>query len=156
VNRRLSGHLGARSFITMTYAVIDLEKRTLTVARAGHTPLIFVRGGEATFAQPEGMVLGLQIPGADAKFEAILGEYRQPIEDGDLFVFYTDGISEAMDSRGELFGDEALARVVASQQDQRAAAVRERVLREVRAYVGDADPHDDMTMVVVKVGEAYA
>jgi sigma-B regulation protein RsbU (phosphoserine phosphatase) len=156
VNRRLSGHLGARSFITMTYAVIDLERRTLTVARAGHTPLILVRRGEVSLAQPEGMVLGLQIPGADLKFEAMLAEHRQEIEAGDLLVFYTDGISEAMDSRGELFGDEALARLVASQQDQPAAGVRERVLRDVRAYVGEADQHDDMTMVVVKVGEAAA
>jgi serine phosphatase RsbU (regulator of sigma subunit) len=156
VNRRLRGHLGARSFITMTYAVIDLDKRTLIVARAGHTPLITVRNGEVSLAQPEGMVLGLQIPGAEARFEAVLDEYRQSIEEGDLFVFYTDGISEAMDSRGELYGDDALARVVASQQHQPAAGVRERVLREVRAYVGEADPHDDMTMVVVKVGEAIA
>lgn len=155
VNRRLAGHLGPRSFITMTYAVIDLEKRTLTAARAGHTPLIVVRDGAVSFAQPDGMVLGLQIPGAEVKFEAMLAEYRHDLEEGDLLIFYTDGISEAMNAGGELFGDEQLARVVSSQGHQSAAGVRERVLREVRAYVGDADQHDDMTMVIVKVGEAH-
>jgi sigma-B regulation protein RsbU (phosphoserine phosphatase) len=68
-----------------------------------------------------------------------------------MIVLYTDGITEAMDAEGELFGDAALARVLASQHALDAAGIRERVLREVRAFVGDADPHDDMTMVVLKV-----
>jgi len=69
---------------------------------------------------------------------------------------YTDGITEAMDADGELFGDTALAHVLASQQHLDAAGIRERVLREVKAFVGDAEPHDDMTMVVIKIGDVGA
>ena len=68
-------------------------------------------------------------------------------------VLYTDGITEAMDDTGELFSDEALARVVASQHHQDAAGIRERVVRDVKRFVGDAEPHDDMTMIVLKVEE---
>jgi phosphoserine phosphatase RsbU/P len=154
VNRLLADHLDNRSFITMTYAVIDLEHGTLTAARAGHTPLVVVSNGRSEVITPDGMVLGLRLPGAAERFEEILTEHTRRIAPGDVIVLYTDGITEAMDRDGELFGDEALARVLASQAHLNAAGIRERVVREVRAFVGDAEPHDDMTMVVLKVGGA--
>jgi sigma-B regulation protein RsbU (phosphoserine phosphatase) len=77
------------------------------------------------------------------------------IKPGDVIVLYTDGVTEAMDRDGELFGDAALARVVSAQHQLDAAGIRERVVRDVKAFVGDAEPHDDMTMVVIKItGEA--
>jgi serine phosphatase RsbU (regulator of sigma subunit) len=156
VNRLLADHLDNRSFITMTYAVIDLERRTLTAARAGHTPLIVVSGGRSEVITPDGMVLGLRLPGASERFEAVLAEHTRPLLPGDVIVLYTDGITEAMDPSGELFGDAALARVLAGQRDRDAAGIRERVVRDVRAFVGDAEPHDDMTMVVLKLDEEAA
>ena len=72
---------------------------------------------------------------------------------GDVIVLYTDGITEAMDVTGELFTDAALSRVVSTHHALDAGGIRERVLREVSAFVGDAEPHDDMTMVIVKVEE---
>jgi sigma-B regulation protein RsbU (phosphoserine phosphatase) len=150
VNRRLAAHLDNRSFITMTYAVIDLDAQTLTCARAGHTPLLVVSGGQSEVLIPQGMVLGLRLPGAGERFEEMLVEHTQPICAGDVVVIYTDGITEAMDVDGELFGDAALARLVAREHKLDAAGIRERVLREVRAFVGDAEPHDDMTMIVLK------
>jgi len=52
-----------------------------------------------------------------------------------------------------LFSDESLARVVCSHRTLDAAGIRERVLRDVHAFVGEAEPHDDMTMVIVKVDQ---
>lgn len=153
VNRLLADHLDNRSFITMTYAVIDLEARTLTHARAGHTPLIVASASGAEVLVPGGMVLGLRLPGPGPRFESLLEEHTRPLNAGDVIVLYTDGITEAMDVTGELFTDAALSRVVAAHHALDAAGIRERVLREVKAFVGDAEPHDDMTMVVVKVGE---
>lgn len=152
VNRLLAEHLDNRSFITMTYAVVDLDARTLTFARAGHTPLMLVSNGRAESLIPEGMVLGLRLPGATRRFDDLLVEQQRPIADGDVLVLYTDGITEAMDAAGDLFGEPALTRVVTAQHTLDAAGIRERVLRDVRAFVGDAEPHDDMTMVIVKIG----
>jgi serine phosphatase RsbU (regulator of sigma subunit) len=151
VNHLLAEHLDNRSFITAMYAVIDLEAMTLTCARAGHTPLIVVSGGRSDIVVPDGMVLGLRLPGAEARFESILEEHTRPLAPGDLIVLYTDGITEAMDVDGELFGDAALSRVLCGPPGLSAFAVRERVLRDLRAFVGDAEPHDDMTMVILKV-----
>ena len=72
-------------------------------------------------------------------------------------MLYTDGITEAMDANGELFGDAALARVVAGhQRPRRRRAFASGSLREVRAFVGDAEPHDDMTMIVLKIRDEEA
>ena len=65
-NRIIAHHLDARSFITMTYAVVDLRKRTMTYARAGHTPLIYVPGAgvgarDVRILVPDGMVVGLKL-----------------------------------------------------------------------------------------------
>jgi serine phosphatase RsbU (regulator of sigma subunit) len=67
-----------------------------------------------------------------------------------VVVLYTDGITEAMNEGGDLFGDGALADVVAHHHALDAGGIRERVLREVRAFVGQAEPHDDMTLIVLK------
>jgi sigma-B regulation protein RsbU (phosphoserine phosphatase) len=154
VNRLLADHLDNRSFITMTYGVIDLDAHTLTHARAGHTPLIVVSDrcpDEMEVVVPNGMVLGLRLPGAGDRFESLLEEHTMPIAPGDVIVFYTDGITEAMNVDGDLFSDESLGRVVCSHRHLDATGIRERVLRDVHAFVGEAEPHDDMTMVIVKV-----
>jgi phosphoserine phosphatase RsbU/P len=157
VNRILSAHLDSRSFITMTYAVVDLAARTFTYARAGHTPLIHLRGGdgrrEARLLAPDGLVLGLRIDGIAEKFDALLKEVTIPLESGAVFVLYTDGITEAMDSRADLFGEERLQRIIEQHGHLPSDQLRERILREVEAFVGGADQHDDMTMILMKVEE---
>ena len=151
VNHLLAEHLDNRSFITAVFAVVDVNQMTLTCSRAGHTPLMVVSGGRVEVLVPGGMVLGLRIPGASERFESLLEEYTRPLACGDTIVLYTDGITEAMDRDGNLFGEEALARVLRAAHDEDPAGIRERVIRDVRAFVGDAEPHDDMTMVVIKV-----
>lgn len=154
VNGLLAGHLDNRSFITMTYAIIDLDRRVIRLARAGHTPMIIVSSGQAAIVAPDGMVLGLRLPDADRLFDQVLDECELPIATGDVIVLYTDGVTEAMDAAGEMFGDSGLARVVTSQRELSAAGIRERVVREVRAFTGAAEAHDDdMTMVVIKIGD---
>jgi phosphoserine phosphatase RsbU/P len=164
-NRIISAHLDARSFITMTYAVIDLRARTMTYARAGHTPLIYVPGACAgaglntmRILAPDGMVVGLKIDNGEM-FERLLREETIPLHPGDLCLFFTDGISEAMNSTDDLFGEERLGALVQEHAHLPSDELRERVLRDIAAFVGDAPQHDDMTMILLKVddvGEAVA
>jgi len=159
-NRIISHHLDARSFITMTYAVLDLRARTMTYARAGHTPLIYVPGvcaeGSAREAQilvPDGMVVGLKLDNGEM-FTRHLVEETIELRPSDLYLLFTDGISEAMNSRDDLFGENRLGQLVAAHAHLPSEELRERVLREISAFVGDAPQHDDMTMILVKVDEA--
>jgi sigma-B regulation protein RsbU (phosphoserine phosphatase) len=154
-NRIISNHLDARSFITMTYAVVDLRARTMTCARAGHCPLVYVPGPEAIsrtpqVLTPEGMVLGLQFDLGDT-FDRLLEEVTLPLGRGDLFVLYTDGISEAMNPAGDCFGDHRLVELAERHRDLTSDDLRERILSEVHTFAGEAAQHDDMTMVLVKI-----
>lgn len=161
VNRIISENLDSRSFITMTYAVFDLDQGFMTFARAGHTPMIHLpaRSVETQAARvlvPSGMVVGLRIDGAAEKFEALLEEDRIDLRNGDVIVLYTDGITEAMNSDADLFGDSRLSRIVEEHGHLDSSELRERILREIEAFVGSADQHDDMTMILLKVEHAAA
>jgi sigma-B regulation protein RsbU (phosphoserine phosphatase) len=158
-NRIIAAHLDARSFITMTYAVIDMRARVMTYARAGHTPLIFVPGcSGARTAQilvPDGMVVGLKLDHGEM-FERHLREETIPLNPGDVCLFFTDGISEAMNADDELFGEARLGQFVERHADLPSEELRERMLREIAAFVGDAPQHDDMTMILLKVDDVPA
>jgi len=159
-NRIIAQHLDARSFITMTYAVIDMRARTMTYARAGHTPLIYVPGcgsvpgarSHAKILAPDGLVLGLKIDRGEL-FEQLLQEETIFLGAGDLYLFFTDGISEAMNVQDDCFGEGRLGQLVESHAHLPPDELRERVLREISAFVGEAPQHDDMTMILLKVDE---
>jgi sigma-B regulation protein RsbU (phosphoserine phosphatase) len=102
------------------------------------------------------MVLGLRIEGAAEKFAALLEEERIDLAANDVIVLYTDGISEAMNVEQDLFGEARLSRIVEEHGHLESGELRERILREIEAFVGAADQHDDMTMILLKVEEASA
>jgi phosphoserine phosphatase RsbU/P len=162
-NRIIAHHLDARSFITMTYAVVDLRKRIMTYARAGHTPLIYVPGAgvgarDVRILTPDGMVVGLKLDNGEM-FGRHLQEETIALQPGDLYLFFTDGISEAMNVHDDFFGESRLGELVQAHAHLPSTELRERVLREIAAFVGDAPQHDDMTMILLKVdelGEAVA
>jgi serine phosphatase RsbU (regulator of sigma subunit) len=157
-NRIIASNLDARSFITMTYAVLDLSTRTMTYARAGHTPLMRVpngngpagRGRETQVLVPDGLVLGLKLDDGQM-FDRLLVEQTTPLDAGDLYVLFTDGISEAMNADDDCFGEARLARLLEEHADLPADELRERILRDVEAFAGGAPQHDDMTMILLKV-----
>jgi sigma-B regulation protein RsbU (phosphoserine phosphatase) len=159
VNRIISDNLDTRSFITMTYAVLDLDAGTMIFARAGHTPIVVLQdrtGAPAQSLVPSGLVVGLRIPGAQEKFADLLEECRIELRRGDVIALYTDGITEAMNAGNDLFGDARLSRLITEHGHLDAADLRERILREIEAFVGAADQHDDMTMILIKVEQAAA
>jgi len=157
-NRIIAPHLDARSFITVTYAVVDLRARTMTYARAGHTPLIYLPArpgdgsGKAQILAPSGMVLGLKLDRGEM-FERLLEEATIPLTSGDLFVFFTDGITEAMTRLDDFFGEQRLGQLIEDHAELPAETLRERVFREVTAFVDGAPQHDDMTLILLRIEE---
>jgi sigma-B regulation protein RsbU (phosphoserine phosphatase) len=151
----VSAHLDSRSFITMTYAVLDLDARTMTWARAGHTPLIHLsHAGDrvAHILVPDGMVLGLRIDDGE-RFEASLEEVTIPLTGGDLFMFFTDGLSEQMNHDEDLFGEPRLGTIIEQHGTLPCDELRERILREVHAFADGAPQHDDMTFILLRVDD---
>jgi sigma-B regulation protein RsbU (phosphoserine phosphatase) len=102
------------------------------------------------------MVVGLRIDGAEQKFAELLEEEQLVIQGGDFIVLFTDGITEAMNHANDLFGEARLSRIVQEHGHLASGELRERILREIEAFVGGADQHDDMTMILIKVEQAEA
>ena len=151
----ISQHLGSRSFITMIYAIVDVKKAELTCARAGHTPFIRIpstpgHAGRADVLTPDGMVLGLNLDNGE-RFERALVEITIPLRAGDLFFFFTDGISEAMDSEGECFGESRLSTFLEANAHRSPGDIQDLVRAEVNAFAKGQQQHDDITMIVMKV-----
>lgn len=155
-NRLIAPHLDDRAFITMTYGVIDSERRTFTYARAGHCPLVYVAGagsgpgGKGQVLAPSGMVVGLKLDGGEI-FARVLEEVSLPLGTDDVVVLYTDGISEAMNPAGEEFGEARLCSLVEQHSHLRPDDLRERILRDIEGFTAGAPQHDDMTMLVLKM-----
>ena len=140
----------------MTYAVFDPASRTMTYARAGHTPLMHVTGADnegrrVDILTPDGMVLGLHLDRGE-RFDSILQEATLNLTPGDRLVFFTDGISEAMNDDGDCFGEPRLVQLLEDHAHLAGDELRERIVREVEAFVGGAAQHDDMTFILIEAG----
>jgi sigma-B regulation protein RsbU (phosphoserine phosphatase) len=154
-NRIISNHLDTRRFITMTYGVVDVRARTLTYARAGHCPLIRLPGPSAVsqaaeVLAPGGLVLGLKLDDGET-FERLLEEATLPIAPGDLFLLYTDGLTEAMNPAGDFFGEDRLSALLQSNGAAPFNQIRDAILTAISTFVGPAEQQDDMTMLLLRV-----
>jgi sigma-B regulation protein RsbU (phosphoserine phosphatase) len=158
LNRIIAAHLDARSFITMTYAVVDKDQRTMTYARAGHAPLLVIPGPGASSRRakllaPGGLVLGLKIDNGEM-FDRLLEEETIALGPGDLYFFFTDGVTEAMNASDECYGEARVGALLERLADRPPEEVRERLVLDIEAFVGDTPQHDDMTMIVLKIADA--
>ncbi|HEX9116722.1 MAG TPA: SpoIIE family protein phosphatase [Anaerolineae bacterium] len=131
--------------LTAIYAVLDPVAGVLRYANGGHNRPLWLQA--ATGAVDELAAAGI-ILGA---FEDIRLEERQiEVSPGDVLVFYTDGITDAVNPEVEMFGEERLTVVLAAHAGEPAQAVLDAIMAEVALFAGDAEQADDITCVVVK------
>ncbi len=133
-------------FITLFYVKYDPVTRTLTYSNAGHVlPLVaHATGTSCDQLDAEGLILGVR---KEVHFE----EKQLQLQKGDILLLYTDGVTEAQNAAGELFGSGRLCTIL---QRNRALGPREiidTVLREVSAFAGTSTLPDDVAMIVLKV-----
>ncbi|MBI4335342.1 MAG: CHASE2 domain-containing protein [Candidatus Omnitrophica bacterium] len=132
-------------FTTLIYAVFDVKKKALVFSDAGHLPLILVRANEAKrLVSDDGMAVGIM---PDTTFS----EQEVGLSAGDVAVFYTDGVTEARDVKGNEFGAERLIDLVTAARDLPATKIAGRILEGLRRFQGKAVQHDDITVIIVKV-----
>jgi len=132
-------------FVTLFYAILDLEHSVLTYSNAGHNhPLLFDgHGGEVTPLTAKGMALGV-LAGIE------LEQRETKLEPGDLLLLYTDGVTDALNAEVEEFGLSRLLSVVAAHRGESAADVIRAINQAVDEFVGDTPQFDDLTLVVLK------
>ena len=149
LNQRLFGSMDRKVFITMIYAIIDVSKQTIRFARAGHNALLMRRSepADTVCMIPEGIGLGLEWGRLFAKS---LGEQTLSYRAGDVVLFYTDGVSEAMNSHREEFGEEKLIQCIDGIKNENVVQIRENILKSIRHFVHGAAQNDDITLVTLR------
>ncbi|HEX7358333.1 MAG TPA: SpoIIE family protein phosphatase [Ignavibacteriaceae bacterium] len=148
INKRLYESIDRSWFITMTLALFDTESRSVKFCRAGHMPLITANNGTVESIKTGGIGLGLE---KGDVFEKTLQEVEINIKPKQIFAFFSDGITEAMNESDEMFGEEKLTEILKGKSQNHSTDVMNYVWNEVKLFRGNAQPNDDMTMVIVKV-----
>jgi len=132
-------------FVTMQCLVFDLENRRVSCAGAGHHQLVILSPGRPPrLAYPSsGMPAGMMA------WNPIECE-TFPLEPGDTFVLFSDGVSEAMNDADDFYGDDRLMTVLAAAADAPVADIVERVVADVHAFANGAKQSDDITVLAVR------
>ncbi|MBD3290994.1 SpoIIE family protein phosphatase, partial [candidate division KSB1 bacterium] len=138
------------NFISMIYGVFDLKDQSFTFSRAGHNPVIIRSDQKQKIEQlcPKGIALGLE---KGAVFGRFIEEMQIKISKNDMFVLYTDGVSEAMNDDKIEFGEDRLENIVKANSYLSAKEMIELIQQKIRDFVGNTAQHDDMTMIIVKI-----
>ncbi len=132
--------------LSMFYAKYSIDNRLLSYANGGHEPPLLYRCGKegCMFLDSDGMVLGVM---QGASFE----EKTIGLREGDLVLFYTDGITEVNGPTGELFGRDRLCRSVYRHRGAPPEGIIDGILSDLAEFAGGASFADDISLVVMKV-----
>ncbi|MBL7157466.1 MAG: CHASE2 domain-containing protein [Candidatus Omnitrophica bacterium] len=146
LNERLCREGGSGLFVTLSYLMFNMDTGFLNYSSGGHLPMIVVKEG---VPEPhlvdlkDGMPLGL--------FEGTFSEEKIKFEKGDIFILYTDGVTEAMNPKKEMFGQERLVNLVKNNRSLKSEEMVNLIQDEVRKFEGKQKQHDDITVITVRV-----
>jgi sigma-B regulation protein RsbU (phosphoserine phosphatase) len=130
-------------FVTLFYSHLDTKKHRLTYSNAGHDNPFLLTSEKITRLKKGGIVLSIM-----DKFP--YEEEMLELSRGDVLVIYTDGIAEAMNSKGEMFGEQRLSEILQANRQEASTKIIDTVFDAVKKFAGAAPQSDDITMVVVK------
>jgi CHASE2 domain-containing sensor protein len=147
LNSQIATESTSGLFVTLTYLNIDTTAMRLSIVDAGHLPVVSAGRDKATGLIPAvgGMVLGVMDGVEFAKKEV-------PVSPGDVFVLYTDGVTEARNIRKEEFGEGRLMDCVSRYKSFTAKEITEHIYNDILRFRGKASQHDDITIMALKLG----
>jgi len=134
-------------FVTLFYGILDHDKKTITCVNAGHNPPILYRAADGTLIEFEGTGMAL-----GAKENSPYTSKAFPLAADDVLVLYTDGITEANNEQGAMYGEDRLRAVITSSAGRAAGEILDAILADVKIFSGSAPQYDDITLMVIRVG----
>jgi Serine phosphatase RsbU, regulator of sigma subunit len=145
LNAKLAKESSSNLFVTVFYLIFDMKKMTFKFSNGGHLPVIRLNAaGEYEMLDvSDGTPLGM--------IESNYSGKEAHLSKGDIFVFYTDGVTEAMNSRRELYGADRLIRSIKSSRHLPSKGIIDAVLKDVRYFEPRSTQHDDITLIVIKI-----
>ena len=144
LNTKLINESSSNLFVTVFYSIFDMKNRTFTYGNGGHLPVLHLdKEGKSRFLDvSDGAPLGLldgPYSGGEIKFEP-----------GDTFIFYTDGVTEAMNPRAEMYGKERLLSAAEKSRYLPPDKMLAEIEKDVRRFERQIDQHDDITIMIIK------
>ena len=151
INSYLAGDIKKGMYITVFYAVLDSDRHTINYASAGHNPMILYRAAEKKmyFLNPKGFAVGLQLPSDDLFKKSIKSEMIT-LTRGDLVFIYTDGITEAMDTGRNQYGEPRLVEFIKNNHHLSTEEFSKALDADIEAFCRGYPQSDDITYIVVK------
>ncbi|PYS73569.1 MAG: hypothetical protein DMF73_05505 [Acidobacteria bacterium] len=144
VNYLLWESIERNQFVTAFYGILDATNRTLSYSNAGHSPPLLMKAdGTERFEERGGVPLGMF---RDSRYY----EYFETIEPGEVFVLYTDGVTEAMNSSDEEYERDRLVAAVRECRHLPAREMIDFIHRELTAWTEGRGAHDDVTFFIIK------
>ena len=144
-NTLIEHESNGQMFISLVYACLDPASGDLLYVNAGHNPPLQFHAGRGAYSilNRSGMWLGV-----DAA--ATYTDESEKMEEGDLIILYTDGVSEAENPRGEPFGEEGLKSVISKHRGKTPHDLCKLVIQAVQDFTGTSELSDDITLVIVR------
>jgi hypothetical protein len=138
-------------FVTAYYIILDSRERMISFASAGHNPMILFRGKskETFYLNPPGFPVGITLPDINLFSNTIKAD-RIRLHPDDILVIYTDGITEAMNHKRELYGDERFLAAIRKYGDLDVVEFVNKVKEDILNFTGGFEQNDDITLVAVK------
>src|SRR5438874_7972126 len=149
VNRQLYPDIKEDMFISLAYLVLDHQAGSVTIARAGHdAPLLYRHAkGCIEIVKPPGMVLGID---SGSVFDRVTADFPLALERDDCLVLYTDGVTEALDAKGDEFGVERLSQSIRESAASGAPGIVRWLIDDLRNFVGAQPQNDDITVIAIR------
>jgi serine phosphatase RsbU (regulator of sigma subunit)/anti-sigma regulatory factor (Ser/Thr protein kinase) len=151
VNRFVTDDMKRGMFVTMFYLVLDSRNRIIHYASAGHNPMILYRGStrQTYYLNPSGFPVGIQLPDITLFDQKIQADSIRLRED-DLLVLYTDGVTEAMNPKRELYREERFLDVIRRDSIYDVSEFIQRVKDDIKHHTQGYPQNDDITFVAIK------
>ena len=150
LNAGLSPRMYGPSFIAVNLAVLDEETKRIDYSNGGQPYPVLKRGNEIIEIESSDLPLGSM---KRVEYESLTFDLKA----GDILIFHTDGLIEALNTEEEMYGTDRLNETVAAiPEGTPAEGVIQHLVKDVHSFVGDAEQYDDMTIVVIRIPEAEA
>lgn len=150
INKQIYEQLDKYSFVTLLISIFDLENNKALIARAGHTPLVRLRDNKIENIYTKGIGIGLD---KENIFNSHIQDLEIDIQPNDIFLLYSDGVSESMNIDKELFGTERIEKILLSNSESTTETIKLKLLSELESFRNNAEVNDDITFAIIKIKE---
>ncbi len=147
INKGLRRKIGVEQYATMSVLLINEDGRKVEYSNAAHSPMLFYNSKAEEFVQIDtpGLPIGVE---PDESYDRKILEPEKE----DLFILYTDGVTESRNNNGESYSVERMKEVIKRNSDLSAEEIAASVLKDITGFIGSSEKVDDQTLLIIKAG----